>query len=178
MGSIELPHKWVGLGSSNHSGISVVTSKCCTPISNCAHSCALHQFSSWSDVLLFKATRFLHPECRAAQDPSCWSCQPHFSDEEYILLRGAALKQQLAAAGHPLPAPQLAPLPPPFNPTVEHEQRSYLGPLPLQEVHQEQLLQQHQALLQAHAGHVRATKVQPEPQQELEAVQVRQGKSW
>lgn len=111
------------------------------------------------------------------QDPSCWSCQPHFSDEEYILLRGAALKQQLAAAGHPLPAPQLAPLPPPFNPTVEHEQRSYLGPLPLQEVHQEQLLQQHQALLQAHAGHVRATKVQPEPQQELEADQVRQGKS-
>ena len=64
----------------------------------------------------------LDPGVPVIQDPTCWSCQPKLSNQEYESLRSRVLHEKLSAAGHPLPLIPSGPRPPPFDPDVHNGQ--------------------------------------------------------
>ena len=63
------------------------------------------------------------PHPAGPQAPSCWSCAPRLSDEEYLALKGQVLRVKLAEAGHPVPMPQHVPMPQPYRPPEPGEER-------------------------------------------------------
>ncbi len=52
----------------------------------------------------------LQPEVDVIKEPTCWSCQPKLTDEQWDALVARKRRTQLAAAGHPLPNLAAAPV--------------------------------------------------------------------
>ncbi|GAX81487.1 hypothetical protein CEUSTIGMA_g8916.t1 [Chlamydomonas eustigma] len=60
----------------------------------------------------------LDPGVTVIQSPTCWSCQPKLSEQDYQALRVRVLREKLAAAGHPIPYIPAGPIPKPYSPTA------------------------------------------------------------